>query len=243
MRIILLTLILSLFLVACGQDKQEKNTVANQTNQTNIAEQTTEESNVSQDAEEEYKLGVDYFKLPTPYPTENDSQVVVYEFFGYTCPHCFHFEPFLNKWLADKADYVALKRVPLNFQPSWSIYQQAFLTAEIMGVVDKTHSKLFKALHEEHKRFQTIDDLAAWYGNIAGIDKEAFLSTAESFILDSAQRKADNMGFKMQISGTPSLVVNGKYKVSNKLKDRNRTMDVLNYLIKKEALAMGLITH
>ncbi len=242
MRILLLTLFLSVFLISCDQDKQQKNTTENQSNQTNVIEQTSEASNTSQNAEEEYKLGVDYFELPTPYPTENESQVVVYEFFGYTCPHCFHFEPFLNKWLASKPDYAVLTRVPLNFHPSWSIYQQAYLTAQTMGLVDKTHSQLFKALHEEHKRFQTIDELASWYEDQTGVNKDAFLSTAESFILDSAQRKADNIGFKMQISGTPSLVVNGKYKVSNKIKDKNKTIEVLNYLVEKEAASMGLVS-
>ena len=243
MRIFLLTLIFSLFLVSCGQDKQEKNTTATQSNQTNVVEQTSDVSSTSQNAEGEYKLGVDYFELPTPYPTENESQVVVYEFFGYTCPHCFHFEPFLNKWLASKPNYADLQRVPLNFHPSWSIFQQAYLTAQTMGLVDKTHSQLFKALHEDHKRFQTIDELAAWYEDETGVDKDAFLSTAESFILDAAQRKADNTGFKMQISGTPSLVVNGKYKVSNKIKDKNKTIKVLNYLVEKEAASMGLVSR
>jgi thiol:disulfide interchange protein DsbA len=236
MRLLCLTILLSIFLISCDKDKNETTIEPTQTKQV----KTDKESSVAQD---DYKLGVDYFELETPYATDTETQVVVYEFFGYTCPHCFHFEPFLDKWIADKPDYTDLKRVPLNFQPAWAIFQQAFLTAETMGIVDQTHKQLFKALHEEHKRFRTIDELAAWYGQEAGIEKEAFLSTAESFILDSAQRKADNMGFKMQITGTPSLVVNGKYKVSNKIRDKNKTIKVLAYLVNKEAQSMGLITQ
>jgi len=235
MRLLCLTIFLSIFLISCDKDKNETTTKPAQTKQIKV----DKESTATQDG---YKLGVDYFELETPYATGNETQVVVYEFFGYTCPHCFHFEPFLEKWAADKSDYTVLKRVPLNFQPAWAIFQQAFLTAETMGVVDQTHMQLFKALHEEHKKFRTIDELATWYENEAGIEKDAFLSTAESFILDSAQRKADNMGFKMQITATPSLVVNGKYKVSNKIKDRDETLKVLKYLVKKEALLMGLVS-
>ncbi len=235
MRLLFLTIFLSVFLISCGKDKNETTIDATHTNQTQAVKQSTTD-------QDDYKLGVDYFELETLYATDNETQVVVYEFFGYTCPHCFHFEPFLDKWIADKPDYAVLKRVPLNFQPAWAIFQQAFLTAETMGIIDQTHKQLFKALHEEHKRFRTIDELAAWYGSEADIEKEAFLSTAESFILDSAQRKADNMGFKMQITGTPSLVVNGKYKVSNKIKDKDETIKVLKYLVKKEALSMGLVS-
>jgi len=241
MRLLFLTLALSMFLFSCDKDRDEIKTEPQQTKQVKL-EDEERAVNTSNKAQGEYKLGVDYFEIETPYPTDNESQVVVYEFFGYTCPHCFHFEPFINKWSINKPDYVTLKRVPLNFQPAWEIYQQSFLTAETMGIIDKTHNQLFKAIHEDHKKFRTIDDLATWYEKETGTEKQAFLSTAESFILDSAQRKADNMGFKMQVTGTPSLVVNGKYKVSNKIRDKNRSIKVLTFLVEKEATSMGLIS-
>ncbi len=243
MRILLLTFFLSVVLTSCNKDEPKTTQEPVKTVQTKPLSSEKKGDKESTTAQEDFKPGVDYFELGTPYETDDKSHVVVYEFFGYTCPHCYHFEPFLNKWIEGKPDYAVLKRVPLNFQPAWAIFQQSFLTAETMGLVDKTHSQLFKALHEEHKRFRTIDELASWYANEAGVNKEAFLSTAESFILDAAQRKADNMGFKMQITGTPSLVVNGKYKVSNKIKDRNRTLKVLDFLVKKEAQAMGLVAQ
>lgn len=240
MRLLLLTLVISFFLISCNKDEHETKSQHITTQQ--LKDQESTNIDESETTNTGYKLGVDYFEINPPYLTEDGSHVVVYEFFGYTCPHCFHFEPFLNKWLDQKPDHVILKRVALNFQPAWSIYQQAFLTAQTMGILDQTHSGLFKALHEEHKRFRTIEELAAWYQEQIGVDKEAFLSTAESFILDSAQRKADSMGFKMQITGTPSLVVNGKYKVSSKIRDRDEIFNVLKFLIEKETATMGLIS-
>lgn len=240
MRFFLLALLLSLSLLSCDNDNQKEVKEVDKTEAIKSINKpiSTVESNKE---EPKYKLGEHYFELPVPYDTKNKTNVVVYEFFGYTCPHCFHFEPFVNKWAESKPDHVLLKRVPLNFQPAWDIFQQAYLTAETMGVIEKTHNKLFAALHEDHKRFHTIEELAQWYDDEVNIDKAVFLSTAESFILDSAQRKADSMGFKMQIKGTPTLVVNGKYKVSTKIGDRDEVINIMKFLIDKEANAMGLL--
>ena len=184
--------------------------------------------------------GGDYDALPVSYDTENSEQVVVYEFFGYTCPHCFTFEPFINKWLETKPDYVKLVRVPLNFQPNWANFQQAYLTAQVMGIVEETHSQLFEAIHKDHKRINTMDEIASWYAETTGVDKEVFISTSDSFILDSKLRKADSMGFNMQITSTPALVINGKFKAA-KGKTRDEIMQILDYLIEKEAKSMGII--
>ena len=188
-----------------------------------------------------YTLGEDYERLAQPYDTQNAKKVVVYEFFGYPCPHCFHFEPFMEKLLEGKPDYVELIRVPLNFQKGWDILQQAYLTAESMGIVEQSHTKMFEAIHNEHKRFKSIDQVADWYAQEVGINKGEFLSTANSFILDSKQRNANNMGQKMQITSTPALVINGTYKPSKKIRNRDEIIRVTKYLIDQEAKAMGLL--
>ena len=108
-----------------------------------------------------------------------------------------------------------------------------------MGVADKAHNALFKALHEQNKRFRSIEELAAWYEDETGVDKDKFISTADSFIIDANQRKADSMGAKMQITGTPTIIVDGKYKVLPK-KDRQEEIKVLDFLIEKRAKEKGL---
>jgi thiol:disulfide interchange protein DsbA len=185
--------------------------------------------------------GLAYVTLETPYPTDNTDKVVVYEFFGYTCGHCYNFEPQMTKWSENKPDYVEIIRVPLNFQQGWGVLQQGYLTASSMGIADDNHAKLFAAIHQERKTFRTIEDLAAWYADHSKVSKEEFLSTAQSFIIDSQQRKADKMGFTMKITGTPTLVINGKHKPTNKLKSREDVLKVMSLLVEKEAKEMGLI--
>lgn len=188
----------------------------------------------------------DYEFFDKPHATENSEQVVVYEFFSYACPHCFSFQPYMDDWISNQPDYVKLKRVHLNFYPNndtWKILQQAYITSELMGITEKSHLKLFNAIHNENKRFNSIEDLAQWFNDEIGVNKEEFLSTAQSFILDSNLRQSDNMGLKMQVTSTPTIIVNGKLKPSKNIHDRERLMKVLDFLVEKEAKSMGLISE
>ncbi len=223
-----------LFLVACGDTTKEDIKSPKTTSNTAIQEEEKTSDNDTVEAG-------DYDIFDKPYATQNNEQVVVYEFFGYPCPHCYSFQPYMEEWLENKPDYVKLIRVPLNFQPGWDNLQQAYLTAEIMGIVEESHEKLFSAIHNDHKRFNSIDALAQWYADEIGINKEEFLSTADSFILDSKQRKADKMGFEMQVTSTPTVIVNGKLRVAKNIQNRDEIMKVLDFLVNKEAKEMGLV--
>ena len=244
MKSLLIAVFLSLFLFSCSQGDKDDELMA----EYEVVEANQQKNNPVVEAPQvpqgpKYKLGVEYEKLDVPYDTENTEQVVVYEFFAYTCPHCFYFEPFIEKWLKTKSVYINFTRVPLNFQPGWGNYQQAYLTAELMGFAQEGHAKLFKAIHIDHQHFDSIDELADWYASETGVKKKAFLSTAESFVLDSKQRKADKMGFLMQVKGTPTVVVNGKYKISTKIRNRDEIISVMDFLIAKEAKEMGLVAE
>jgi thiol:disulfide interchange protein DsbA len=231
-------ILLVFILVSCNDATNDKTPESNSGSKQEVDQNTTKHENETVDGSISAN---DYDVFDNPYLTENSEQVVVYEFFGYSCPHCYSFQPYMEKWLENKPDYVKLVRVPLNFQPGWGNLQQAYLTAEIMGIVEQSHKKLFDSIHKDHKRFNSIDDLAQWYADEMDVNKDEFLSTADSFILDSKQRKADKMGFKMQVTSTPTVIVNGKLRPSKDVHDREKIMEVLDFLVKKEEKEMGLI--
>jgi thiol:disulfide interchange protein DsbA len=191
-----------------------------------------------------YTKGKEYTELETPFETSDKDHVVVYEFFGYTCPHCNHFQPYMRPWHAKLPSYVKLVRVPVIFSPAWRIYSQAYYTAETMGFVEKTHQAMFDALHKQHKRFRNIEQIADWYAENFGIDKKAFLATANSFMIDSKMRQAMNMAQKMKVTSTPSLVINGKYKPNTKvLSNVPDLFKLATYLDTQEAATMGLLKN
>jgi thiol:disulfide interchange protein DsbA len=243
----ILVIFLALFFVfSCSENtsnKEELKAEYDLINTDQVATKQEASQAVVEPQEAPYIEGADYEKLAVPYVTEDKDHIVVYEFFGYTCPHCFYFEPFLDKWLAKKSKSIKFVRVPLNFQQGWDVMQQGYLTAQLMGVSEQAHKHLFEAIHNEHKRFNSIDELALWYASNTGVDKDEFLSSADSFLLDSKQRQADKMGFLMKVTGTPALVVNGKYRISSKIRNRDEIIDVLKYLTEKEAKEMGLFAQ
>ncbi len=251
-------LVILFFLVACNKDsndvaenavtnnpKVESPTSSDTIKETELAEAKEEDtSHAGHDHDHGQKSNpndLPYVELSSPYATENANKVVVYEFFGYTCGHCFNFEPQMSKWAESKPDYVEIIRVPLNFQQGWGVLQQGYLTASSMGIADQNHADLFAAIHKERKKFRNIEELAAWYAGKSDVTKEEFLGTAQSFIIDSQQRKADKMGIEMKITGTPTIVVNGKYKPTNTAKSREDVLHVMTELVEKEAKKMGLI--
>lgn len=189
-----------------------------------------------------YSKGVQYTEIETPYATGNDEQVVVYEFFGYTCPHCSNFQPYMKPWHKKLPKHIKLVRVPVVFSPAWKIYAQAYYTAETMGFIEKTHQAMFDAIHKQRKRFRNIEQIADWYAENFNVDKKAFLATANSFMIDSKLRQSMNMASKMQITSTPSLVINGKFKPNTKaLGNVPELFKLATYLSNQEAVSMGLI--
>lgn len=181
----------------------------------------------------EYQAGIHYTVLNPAWDTQSEDEVIVYEFFGYLCPHCYSFQPYVKAFEQRKKDNVKLVRVPVVFQPIWKIYAQAYYTAESMGVLEKTHNAFFEAIHQHRKQFRTIEQIADWFAAGYGVDKEQFLSTANSFMVDGMIRKGDQMMRQMQITSTPTLVVNGKFK-PNKVASRDGMMDLVDYLVAQE---------
>ena len=58
----------------------------------------------------------------------------------------------------------------------------------------------------------SVEDIAAFYGKF-GVDPKQFASTMSSFAINAKAARAKQFAMRSQISGTPSLVVNGKYLV------------------------------
>ncbi len=192
-------------------------------------------------AQAPYEEGLHYTLLDPVFDTETKDQVIIYEFFGYKCPHCAHFEVLESPWKKTLPKNVKLVRVPVIFQPGWDVLAKAYYTAETMGIIEQTHKAMFDAIHKEHIRFRTLEDVANWYAEKFNVDKDAFLSTANSFMIDSKIRQSDNMMRKMKITSTPSIIINGKYVPNKKvLKSFAGVLDLTSFVAKKEAKAMGL---
>jgi thiol:disulfide interchange protein DsbA len=184
------------------------------------------------------KVGKDYELIEPPQPTMDPAKVEVREFFSYGCPHCYQFEPFLAPWLKKLPASVDFVRQPVAFgRPQWATLARIYFTEEALGVVDKMHGDIYKALHDEHKNLESEADAAQLFAD-HGVSKEDFDKTWKSFSVDMKTKQADAIvnNYK-KVTGTPSLVVNGKYVVRGG--DYNRQFQIADILIAHEAAAKG----
>jgi len=186
---------------------------------------------------DEYVAGIDYAVLPNPIKTNApEGQVEVLEMFWYGCPHCYHFEPYIQKWMKDKPEAAHFVHMPAVLNPSWITHARAYYAAEQMGVLDKFHGALFNALHEQRRRLNSPDSLARFAGSL-GIDADQFRKAMDSARTNSAILEAQKVGYQSMADGVPMIVVDGKYKVTGQMAGGSyaNMLKIVNYLVAKEA--------
>jgi len=179
-----------------------------------------------------YTDGTEYVTLPAPARYSSDGKVEVVEVFSYGCIHCAHFAPIADQMRKQLPAGVVFKMVPAAFNDQWVPFARAFYAAQKLDVLDQTHLALFQAKFADHYPISTLDELADFYAS-KGVDRAKFLSIASSDEV-TAQIKRD-MGFiqKWQIDGTPTIVVNGKYR-SNSVKTLDQLSALTQWLAKRE---------
>ena len=156
--------------------------------------------------------GTDYYKIDPPVASD-PHKVIVTEVFSYACPHCAHFEPYVDQLKSQLPAGVEFDLLPAVFQPGWEPFARAFYTAKSMGLVDKTHQALFDAIHRDHKPLRSIDDLANLFYADYGANGPSFVSTATSFVVEGELAHGNELVHDYQVDATPTLIVDGKYRV------------------------------
>ncbi len=181
-----------------------------------------------------WEEGKNYFPIDPPQPTASGGRIEVLEVFSYACSHCAHFQPYAEQIKAALPDYARFDYMPAIFNAQWEPYARAYYTAQSLGVLDKTHQALFDALHRDHKPLRTIEDLAGFYAE-HGVDRAKFLATAGSFEVESKLQRAMAMVKNYGVDGTPSVIVNGRYRVTTQAAGGYpQLIELVGYLVKKE---------
>lgn len=190
-------------------------------------------------ARAEYDEGIDYQRLPTPVPTVAADKIEVRELFWYGCPHCYHLEPLLKKWLQRKPANVVFVRTPAVFNPRWAFHARVYYTAEVLGVLDKVHDAIFDAIHKQRRKLATPAEVKALFVR-HGVEAKDFDNAFNSFAVDARVRRATDLTRRYGISGVPSLVVNGKYVTDGPMGNGHEGMlKIVDYLIARESRAAG----
>lgn len=210
-------------------------------------------ASAQQAAAPQWQEGKTYTLIANPQPTNQPDKVVVTEVFSFGCPVCNRFEPFINKLKAELPKGAVLEYLPASFIPAedWPVFQRAYFTAKALGIDTKSHDAMFHAIHDPNgplatvepgtqrlKAHQpTIEDVAAFYAKF-GVKPATFVATANSFAINMQMKRADKQIMAWGINGTPTLVVDGKYKLDiGTSKGAQQAVDQTLYLVRKELAA------
>ena len=185
------------------------------------------------DKQPQFVAGEHYDELSSPVRTFSPGKIEVTEFFWYGCGHCYTFEPLINAWSASKPEDVALVKSPAIWNRNMEVHAKIFYTAKALKVFDQVHPAIFDAMHTEKKKLLNIDEIEPYF-SAAGVDAEKFRKTFDSFGVKSQVQQADARARGAKISGTPEIIVDGRYLVSgSKAGGQTGMLQVVNFLIEK----------
>jgi thiol:disulfide interchange protein DsbA len=180
----------------------------------------------------EFVEGTHYEVLPVSVETRDSSKVEVVEVFSYACIHCFNFDPLIESWRAKQTDEVTFHRMPAIFSDDWAMLAQAFYTAETLGVGAAVHVPLFEGIHVKNQDLRQATLLRELFSEQADVSAEEFDTVYDSFSVRSRVQQAKATGRAYRVTGVPSIIVNGKYRVDGRLAGSNTKMlEVADYLI------------
>ena len=195
--------------------------------------------------------GKNYFPITPPrIPPVGPGKVEVTEVFSYACPACNQFAPTMKRLQKALPPNVVIDYLPASFNASedWPMFQLAFFTAQTLGVAEQTHDAMYDAVWSAgdlsvtdpgtgriKNRLPTIEDAARFYNAHAGVPVDKFLSTAKSFSVDVKVRGAEDLLRAYKIDRTPTIVVNGKYRLQvESAGGTDEVIELVKWLVAKE---------
>jgi len=199
-----------------------------------------------------FSEGTNYVRLTPVQPTTVPSgKVEVMEVFSYACPACNAFQTTMAKLRTSLPPNAQVVYLPASFIPAedWPMFQRAYFAAQLLGVAERSHQAMYDAVWKTGElsttepgtthlkdRQPSLEDAARFYERVAGVKSQQFLAMANSFGVDSKMRAADAQIVAMHVEGTPTLIVNGRYRViKESLATNDQLIELVKYLVAKES--------
>ena len=140
---------------------------------------------------------------------ENERDQVI-KFFSYACSHCYALDPFIEIFKKNNNN-INFKYVPAIFSDQMIPLAKLFFTLETMNLLPKLHESVYEVIHVDKKRIFTDKKIFKWAKENELINFVEFKKIYDSFDTNNKILYAKNLTIKSQITGTPYLMVNGKY--------------------------------
>ena len=183
---------------------------------------------------EEYVEGRHYQILDNPTVTRNPSKVEVVEVFWFGCNHCYSLESYIQPWKRNLPNDVDFWKSHITWNAQAETHARLFYSAKALGIEEKVIPAAFTAIWREGRNLLGNSEVEYFFKGF-GIEKERYLSVSNSFGVNNAVKQANNRMRQWTVTGVPTIIVNGKYKVSGTREiGTSKLLDVVDFLIEKE---------
>ena len=183
---------------------------------------------------EEYVPGKHYEILDNPTITRNPSKVEVVEVFWFGCNHCYSLESYIQPWKRNLPNDVDFWKSHITWNAQAETHARLFYSAKALGIEEKAIPAAFTAIWREGRNLLGNSEVEYFFKGF-GVEKERYLSVSNSFGVNNAVKQANNRMRQWAVTGVPTIIVNGKYKVSGTREiGTSKLLDVVDFLIEKE---------
>ena len=207
---------------------------------------------VSQAQPVRWVAGKHYTIIPAQRTQVPAGKIEVLEVFSYGCPACNSFRPVMKQLQSKLPKNAQLAYLPASWNKAenWPLLQRAYLTALTLGIADRTHEAMYDAIwttgelgivEADGRRLKSVlpsmDDTAKFYQRVAGVKAQHFIAATKSYGVDLKIRQAEAQIKAMGVLSTPTLVVNGKYRINNDQMRTTEMVELVQFLVAKESAA------
>ena len=183
---------------------------------------------------EKFRAGVHYELLDNPTKVRDPSKIEVTEVFWFGCNHCYALEPYIARWKRDIPLDVTFIKSPATWNDMLKTHATIYYTAKALGIERQFVPATFNTIQNEGKMLTGNTELEYYFRGF-DVQKDRYKAVSTSFGVRNAVDQADKKMKEWKVTGVPSLVVNGKYKVAASRSVRtDELFDVGDFLIEKE---------
>jgi len=173
------------------------------------------------------------YRIIKPQPLSVNGGIEVIDFFWYGCPHCHNLQPALERWISQKPADVTVRLIPAVLRESWAPHARIYYTLEALGEIERLHQRVYYGYHVEELAMSKPEVVSNWAAR-NGIAPERW---DEAYNSSSVQRKVEEaarLSRAYSVTGTPSLVVNGRYLTSSSMSESlNGVVMIVDGLVQK----------
>lgn len=178
-----------------------------------------------------FKLNQDYSVLRNPIPAADPNSVDIINFYSYGCDSCVKVVKSLENWRKKMPYYTKIYYSPIAPTLEESYPARIFFTIEELNREDLKIPFLETSV-DGKTNLSDIKVLVNWFDG-RGINVETLNKAINSKIVQAKVDAAPTVMKMYEIDSIPTIVVNGKYKISGNAINSNDLAPLIEYLSQK----------